>query len=174
MKPFSIASSVLLALCSSSVTSADLFNQATPDGRPLLSSFFGIPGTNATYDYVIVGGGTAGLALASRLAAANISVAVLEAGGFYETDNGNLSIVPGSATYYTGSNPDNFQPLIDWGISTVPQPVGLRCSARFVCILIFMEGVRQPKCALRARQDSWRILCKELFPLPASNGTKHG
>lgn len=141
MKPFSIVSTLLLALCSCGVTSADLFNQATPDGRPLLSSFFGIPGTNATFDYVIVGGGTAGLALASRLAGANISVAVLEAGGFYETDNGNLSIVPGSATYYTGSSPDNFQPLIDWGISTVPQPVGIRPSATYGCILTVTKGI---------------------------------
>lgn len=61
----------------------------------LPESFFGIPGTNATYDYVIVGGGTAGLSLATRLAEGNASVAVVEAGGLYETDNGNLSVVPG-------------------------------------------------------------------------------
>lgn len=29
---------------------------------------FGVPGQNASYDSVIVGGGTAGLALAARLA----------------------------------------------------------------------------------------------------------
>ncbi|KAF2167569.1 GMC oxidoreductase [Zasmidium cellare ATCC 36951] len=57
-----------------------------------ISSFFGVPGTNATFDYVITGGGTAGLALGVRLAAANFSVAVIEAGGFYETDNSNLSV----------------------------------------------------------------------------------
>ena len=99
------------------------FNQQIPTGQPLVSSFFGIPGTNATYDYVVVGGGTGGLAIATRLAAANLSVAVIEAGGFYETDNSNLSIVPADATYFTGADPTNFQPLIDWGISTVPQPV---------------------------------------------------
>lgn len=86
----------------------------------LYSSSFGVPGTNATFDYVIVGGGTAGLTLATRLAA-KYTVAVVEAGGFYETDNGNLSVVPGYATYFTGSDEDNFQPLIDWGISTVKQ-----------------------------------------------------
>lgn len=94
---------------------------STVQGQRLYSSFFGVPGTDATYDYVIVGGGTAGLSLATRLAEGNASVAVVEAGGFYETDNGNLSVVPGYATYYTGSDLDNFQPLIDWGIATTEQ-----------------------------------------------------
>lgn len=40
------------------------------------------PGTNASFDYVIVGGGTAGLTLATRLAQnGSFSVAVVEAGG---------------------------------------------------------------------------------------------
>ena len=87
---------------------------------------FGLPGTNATFDYVIVGGGTAGLTIATRLASdPAISVAVIEAGGFYEVDNGNRSIVPGYANYYTGSDPKNYQPLIDWGFTTVPQTVRL-------------------------------------------------
>ena len=87
---------------------------------------FGLPGTNATFDYVIVGGGTAGLTIATRLASdPAISVAVIEAGGFYEVDNGNRSIVPGYANYYTGSDPKNYQPLIDWGFTTVPQTVCL-------------------------------------------------
>ncbi|KAI7493953.1 alcohol oxidase [Hortaea werneckii] len=97
------------------------FNQQEPSGEPLVSSFFGVPGTNASFDYVVVGGGTAGLAIATRLAAANLSVAVIEAGGFYELDNSNLSVVPGYATYFTGSAPDNFQPLVDWGIATTEQ-----------------------------------------------------
>ena len=90
----------------------------------ILGSSLSAPGTNATFDYVIVGGGTAGLTLATRLASdPSISVAVVEAGGFYEVDNGNRSTVPGYANYYTGSDPKNYQPLIDWGFSTVPQPV---------------------------------------------------
>ncbi|KAE9379815.1 GMC oxidoreductase [Stipitochalara longipes BDJ] len=43
--------------------------------------------------YPVVGGGTAGLAIAARLAETN-SVAVIEAGGLYELDNSNQSIVP--------------------------------------------------------------------------------
>lgn len=96
------------------------------DGRqgPILGTSFGIPGANATFDYVIVGGGTAGLTVATRLAEdPSISVAVIEAGGFYEVDNGNLSVVPGTASYFTGTSPTNFQPLVDWGFLTTPQAV---------------------------------------------------
>jgi choline dehydrogenase-like flavoprotein len=51
---------------------------------------FSIPGKNAFYDYVIVGGGTGGLTIAARLAEdKNASVAVIEAGGFYQIDTGN-------------------------------------------------------------------------------------
>ena len=77
----------------------------------VLGTAFGEPGTNATFDFVICGGGTAGLTMATRLASdPAISVAVIEAGGFYEIDNGNRSTVPGYANYYTGSDPNNYQP----------------------------------------------------------------
>ena len=60
---------------------------------------FGIPGKNASYDYVIVGGGTGGLTIAARLAEdKNVSVAVIEAGGFYQIDNGNGRSVMTNAT----------------------------------------------------------------------------
>ena len=95
-----------------------------------------MPGTNATFDYVVVGGGTAGLTLATRLASdSSNSVAVVEAGGFYEIDNGNRSVVPGYANFFTGSDPKNYQPLVDWGFTTIPQAVSVtkennsRCKA---------------------------------------------
>ena len=99
-----------------------------PPTKPLQTSgvdyAFGNPDTNATYDYVVVGGGTAGLTIASRLAAeSSISVAVIEAGGFYEADVGNISVVPGYCTLYAGTNPNTSNPLIDWGFVTTPQPV---------------------------------------------------
>ncbi|KAF7177335.1 hypothetical protein CNMCM7691_005294 [Aspergillus felis] len=90
---------------------------------PLLGTFFGTPGTDATFDYVIVGGGNAGLTVASRLAQdRSVSVAVVEAGSFYEIDNGNKSVVPGYAPYFAGLDPEDYQPLIDWGFVTTPQP----------------------------------------------------
>ncbi|RDW83550.1 GMC family oxidoreductase [Aspergillus mulundensis] len=88
----------------------------------LVGTSFGVPGTNATFDYIVVGGGTAGLTLATRLAEQQSgSVAVVEAGGFYEVDNGNISQVPATGTYYTGRSPTDWQPLIDWGYVTTPQ-----------------------------------------------------
>ncbi|KAK6858851.1 versicolorin B synthase [Apiospora arundinis] len=93
-----------------------------PFGQPPTGSSFGIPGRAATYDYVIVGGGTAGLTVASRLVEQNAgSVAVLEAGSFYEISNGNQSEVPGFGAIYSGKDVHDWQPLIDWGYITVPQ-----------------------------------------------------
>ncbi|PLB52659.1 choline dehydrogenase [Aspergillus steynii IBT 23096] len=104
-----------------SISHLDLFDYG--QRGPLLGSSFGTPGANATYDYVIVGGGTAGLTIASRLALSqsNLSVAVVEAGGFYEVDNGNFSVVPGYGTLFSGLDPRDTNPLVDWGINTVPQ-----------------------------------------------------
>lgn len=72
---------------------------------------------------IVVGGGTAGLAIATRLAA-TASVAVIEAGGLYELDNGNQSVVP----YYAFTMPllsisEDFpkQPLMDWGLVSTTQ-----------------------------------------------------
>ncbi|KAK3342062.1 GMC oxidoreductase [Lasiosphaeria hispida] len=88
----------------------------------LFSSSFGIPGSDATFDYVVIGGGTAGLVVASRLVEQGAgTVAVVEAGTFYETSNGPLSEVPAYAANYVGKDPTNWQPLIDWGYVTVPQ-----------------------------------------------------
>ncbi|KAL4897648.1 hypothetical protein BDV59DRAFT_190567 [Aspergillus ambiguus] len=86
-----------------------------PTMRPFFRRLYG---TSA-----VVGGGNAGLTVASRLTEgnSNLTVAVVEAGGFYEVDNGNLSVVPGYTTYFSGSDPNDYQPLIDWGITTEPQ-----------------------------------------------------
>ena len=91
--------------------------------RPLGSSF-GIPRTNLTYDYVIVGGGNAGLTIATRLAQQqNGSVAVVEAGTFYEIGNGNYSEIPLYDEYFISKNVNDWQPLVDWGYVTSPQTV---------------------------------------------------
>ena len=74
----------------------------------------------------VVGGGTSGLAVAKRLAEnPTVSVAVIEAGGFYELDNSNISQIPAFFTFNSNSAPDpgNIQPLIDWGIITTAQAV---------------------------------------------------
>ncbi|POS77029.1 hypothetical protein DHEL01_v204584 [Diaporthe helianthi] len=97
----------------------------TAQGR-LFSSAFGYPGRNANFDYVIIGGGTSGLTLASRLAATSASVAVIEAGGFYEMDNSNNSVVPlYSLTGIAFIDPSpgfTPQPLMDWSLLSEPIP----------------------------------------------------
>lgn len=116
-----------LAVLQSLVPAALGYDNLFSDGQLglVLGSAFGLPGANATFDYVVAGGGTGGLAIATRLAEdPSVSVAVIEAGGFYEIDNGILSVTPGYATFYTGADPTNYQPLVDWGFHTVPQAVG--------------------------------------------------
>ena len=90
----------------------------------LLGSHFGVPGVNASFDYVIAGGGTAGLTLAKRLAENNsVTVAVIEAGDFYEFSNGNFSEIPAYAAEFTGSYPLLKNPLLDWYQYTERQAV---------------------------------------------------
>ncbi|KAI1476103.1 putative GMC oxidoreductase [Daldinia eschscholtzii] len=90
--------------------------------RRLLGSSFGMPGDDATYDYVVVGGGNAGLTLATRLVEQKAgTVAVIEAGSFFEIDNSNLSQIPAQAGAFAGKGDDDWQPLIDWGYITAPQ-----------------------------------------------------
>ena len=110
----------------------------------LLGSSFGAPGIDQTFDYVvcipllqtsppnltrsqIIGGGIAGLTIATRLAEAQHSVAVIEAGSFYELDNGNSSQIPSNDVLYTSAAPvqTSIQPLVDWGFITQPQPVSV-------------------------------------------------
>ncbi|WP_420003321.1 choline dehydrogenase [Arenibacterium sp. LLYu02] len=64
-------------------------------------------------DYVIVGAGSAGCAMAYRLSEAGKSVLVIEHGG---TDAGPLIQMPGALSY-----PMNM-PLYDWGYKSQPEP----------------------------------------------------
>lgn len=68
--------------------------------------------------------GTAGLTIAYRLAENGTnSVAVIEAGGFYDQDNGNTSVVPTYCTRYGAATPESASqyPLVDWGFVTEAQ-----------------------------------------------------
>jgi choline dehydrogenase len=50
-------------------------------------------------------------------------VAVVEAGGYYEQDNGNMSVVPAYCPQYgaIATETANMWPLVDWGFVTQPQ-----------------------------------------------------
>jgi choline dehydrogenase len=93
-------------------------SQTSPSSaKDILGTSFGTP-IDATYDYVIVGGGNAGLVLANRLSSGNHTVAVIEAGSFYEIDNGNVSQIP---RYVWIDVIAAANPLIDWEFETEPE-----------------------------------------------------
>ncbi|KAF6228247.1 hypothetical protein HO133_007977 [Letharia lupina] len=121
----------------------------------LRSTAFGIPGQDAVYDYVgkkiyrpcfkiikltyrlkVVGGGTAGITIASRLAEnSSLSVAIIEAGGFYEVDNGNYSVLPGlyfASPFYAATETFPEQPLVDWGLLSTSQAGALDRKIHYV------------------------------------------
>lgn len=82
--------------------STQLHSKRAPlDKRIAYANHFPVIAQNATYDFIVVGGGSAGLGVASRLAeSGDYTVAVVEAGGFYEIENGNTSVVPAYSLPY--------------------------------------------------------------------------
>lgn len=102
-----------LATVTSLVTAAPIANPVAVTRILLVGSSFGVLGQSYTFDYVVVGGGQAGLTIAARLAEnPSLTVAVIEAGTFYETITGNISQVPATDLYYTGKAVDDWQPGI--------------------------------------------------------------
>ncbi|GFF99856.1 alcohol dehydrogenase [acceptor] [Aspergillus udagawae] len=69
---------------------------------------------NNTFDYVIVGGGTAGIPIGTRLAQAGYEVAIVEAGGWYENSEPIISSTPAFGFANNAAN--------DWGFMVEPQP----------------------------------------------------
>ncbi|KAL8671560.1 MAG: hypothetical protein Q9168_003945 [Polycauliona sp. 1 TL-2023] len=115
----SIASTALALLA---LSHGQTFTRKQAGQTRLLGSSFGVLGLNATFDYVIIGAGTAGLTVAQRLAEdPELSIAVIEGGSFYEIDNGNLSQIPAYDAQYSSADPASIQPLVDWGIVASPQ-----------------------------------------------------
>ncbi|EAL90464.2 hypothetical protein ACP6JC_006061 [Aspergillus fumigatus] len=69
---------------------------------------------NHTFHYVIVGGGTAGIPIGTRLAQAGYEVAIVEAGGWYEDSEPIISSTPAFGFANNAAN--------DWGFMVEPQP----------------------------------------------------
>ncbi|KGO65316.1 Glucose-methanol-choline oxidoreductase [Penicillium italicum] len=106
---------VLLTLQASSVASAS-------------SERRGIPLAEQTFDYVVVGGGTAGSVIATRLAQNDFKVALIEAGGHYELES--VAEFPASDALSIGSDPTLRSPE-DWGFVTRDQPGANRRAIHF-------------------------------------------
>lgn len=97
--------------------------------RTLESSSFGFVTTrlNATYDYVIVGGGTEGCVLASRLSEdPRLSVLLLEAGGEETSDIWN---------HVPLWNPIQHGSQGDWGYYTTPQKYACKAMKNQQCAM---------------------------------------
>jgi choline dehydrogenase-like flavoprotein len=102
---------------------------------------------NTTYDYVIIGGGTAGAAIATRLAEQLYSVALIEAGSQYESES--LAVLPVADVLPAGSDPKT-SASIDWGFVTKGQPGANNRDIHFA----------RGRC-LGGRYDSTKSYCRE-------------
>ncbi|KAF2087994.1 GMC oxidoreductase [Saccharata proteae CBS 121410] len=87
-----------------------------------LGALAGAAGVEATYDYVVIGGGTGGNAIGTRLAEAGFSVAILEAGEYYEIGKPVLGTTPAGDIVGIGADIADSDPLVDWEFVTQPQP----------------------------------------------------
>ncbi|KAF2674660.1 GMC oxidoreductase [Microthyrium microscopicum] len=129
----SLVFSLLLLSQVSSIWCAPWASEGIPRPRHEKRQFFDAIGSlattfnrDATYDYVVVGAGTAGLTIAARLAEQkNITVAVIEAGTFYQVSNILIDSTPGGDVLfvgaYWGDNPIKNNAFVDWKFITTPQ-----------------------------------------------------
>ncbi|KFY17554.1 hypothetical protein V492_00582 [Pseudogymnoascus sp. VKM F-4246] len=103
---------------------------------PLPLGMIGRPGIDTTFDYIIVGGGTAGLTIAKRLAEdSSVKVAVVEAGTLYQISEPVIASTPGGDVTFIGTT--EFEPTVDWGFFTNPDPASnniKRSYARGKCL----------------------------------------
>jgi choline dehydrogenase len=86
----------------------------------LTTSTLGTSGEDATYDYVVVGGGTAGLAIAARLSE-SFNVAVIEAGPYYESVNNQSTIPEYFPAFISMTLNESTWAETDWGFTTTNQ-----------------------------------------------------
>lgn len=128
------SSSLLLALAGLAAAAPSSHAKRQITSVPL--GMVGILGIDTTFDYVVVGGGTAGLTIATRLAESpGVTVAVIEAGSFYELGDPIFSTSPGGDTTFIGTS--ETMPTVDWGFFTQPDPASgnkKRSYARGKCL----------------------------------------
>ncbi|OAK94313.1 alcohol oxidase [Phaeosphaeriaceae sp. SRC1lsM3a] len=116
--PFEIAASILDPVLET--IGSTLRGDGLIDGT--LGAIGGILGSEQTFDYIVVGGGTAGAGVGVRLAEAGFSVAIIEAGGFYEVEKPVFGTTPAGSFLGVGASPLDTVPTTDWGFNTEPQP----------------------------------------------------
>lgn len=87
-----------------------------------LGAIAGTLGGEQTFDYVVIGGGTAGAGIGARLAEGGQSVAIIEAGGYYELEKPVFGTTPAGGLFGVGASPLDTVRTVDWGFTTEPQP----------------------------------------------------
>lgn len=122
---------LLLSFCSQGLAAPQLFGPLVDvlgnviGGKGFvdtaLGALGGAVGITATYDYVVVGGGTAGNTIGVRLAEAGYSVAIIEAGGYYQVGKPLLTTSPAGDVFNIGMSMSDASPLVDWMFETQPQ-----------------------------------------------------
>ena len=90
------------------------------DTDTFLEHLLAFPDVDAIFDYIVVGGGTAGVTIAARLAEHQYRVALIEAGGIYEALSLTATI-PGADSLGVGSDVSSSS-LIDWRFVTHKVP----------------------------------------------------
>ncbi|KAL1585548.1 hypothetical protein WHR41_05622 [Cladosporium halotolerans] len=98
---------------------SELQGEGLIDGT--LGALEGLLGGEQTFDYVVVGGGTAGAAIGTRLAEAGHSVAIIEAGGYYEIEKPVFGTTPAGSYLGIGASILDTVPTTDWAFLTEPQ-----------------------------------------------------
>ncbi|ODM21365.1 hypothetical protein SI65_02208 [Aspergillus cristatus] len=107
---------LLLALASAATIPPNCSSDTPTWSDAFPEELLAVPNLDAEFDYIVVGGGTAGITIASRLAEHNHRVALVEAGGIYETLSWTAKI-PGADSLGVGSDPKSTS-LIDWHFVT--------------------------------------------------------
>lgn len=139
--------------------------QSVAQNGPLGSSF-GVPGANYTFDYLVIGGGQAGLTIAARLAEdPSLLIGVVEAGTFSYLTNGNISEIPATDIRYAGKDVDDWHPGIDWGFVTTPQAVTFLFLQWHRPIANYFLGSTQRVGTLSSRQMSGRQFRSQLYDM---------
>lgn len=111
---------LLLALASAITIPPNCSSETPTWSDPFPEELLAVPNIDAEFDYIVVGGGTAGITIASRLAEHNHRVALVEAGGIYEALSWTAKI-PGADSLGVGSDPKSTS-LIDWHFVTYNVP----------------------------------------------------